>query len=491
MHPRVLKDGVTGLKPLYRGRMEASEVRRWLAFVDDESDPLPEDVRLRRGIPSLGETLQMLQFPRDREDMEMARWCMAYRELYAELSRKAEVYGAEGVALEVDHGALEDFIASFSFSLTGSQEAAVREIVQDLEDDRPMRRVLVGDVGSGKTEVALCAALAALSAGWRVLWLCPTEILAEQTYRRAAKALAGRGYVALWSSSGKLGRHTPADVYVGTHALLYENWSYHKVGLVIADEQHKFGVRQRERLLPTPECNLLEMSATPIPRTYALFVQSIMDVSVLYELPFRRQVRTELVVDAAGRSRALQAVEAAVRGGRQALIVYPSVDSEHGGMKPVLKAYEYWVRRFGDAVGLLHGGLRDKPSVLRRFASGALKVLVSTSAAEVGIDVPGLRACVVANAERFGLVQLHQLRGRVGRRAEEGEFYMVCRKPASAERLRALERLQDGFEVAEADASRRGTGRIAGDAQTGWFFKYFTLSDLEIVTLVKEDLGIL
>ena len=232
------------------------------------------------------------------------------------------------------------------------------------------------------------------------------------------------------------------------------------------------------------------MSATPIPRTYALFVQSIMDVSILNETPFKKDTDTELVIDKKQYGKVISVIESEMAKGNQALIIYPSVESEKNGLKPAVKAYEYWSGKYGESVGLLHGKIKDKESILRQFSNGNIKLLVSTSAAEVGIDVARLTVCAVANAERFGLVQLHQIRGRVGRRGDKSYFFMICKNEASAERLNGLVLYDNGFDLADVDAKSRGVGHLSGEAQSGHFFQFFNIRDLEIVNFVKEDLGI-
>jgi len=498
VHPKIIPLNEAGrIKAVYSQKgVTARKVMKMIDSLDDGADPVPEHILIKRGLPGLKETYRMLHFPRSMDEVELARWRLAYTELYAEMSRYGRCIRTEGIAIDVDRQKVSEYIElAFSFRLTEGQMRVVHEILDDLSSQHAMRRILIGDVGSGKTEIAIIAAYAAILGGYRVLYLCPTEVVAVQTYHRVARALAGRGYVALYTAREKVKKATP-DVIVGTHALLYNGWQYHKVGLTIIDEQHKFGVRQRDSLIVEPECNLLEMTATPIPRSYAMFVQNIMDVSILAEMPYKRDVETRIIAVDRGMnrpagdeySRVLDLIDSTIQSGRQVLVIYPSIESQRGGMKAATDAFRYWASRYGSRAALLHGRVKDKETILKRFAGGEISLLVSTTASEVGIDVAGLTVCVVVNAERFGLCQLHQIRGRVGRRGDRGHFILICKNSKSIDRLAPLLELDRGCDIAEADTRQRGFGVIAGDTQSGHFFNYFTLNDVEIASLVRDDL---
>lgn len=491
IHPKILSPEDVGvIKPILKKGITVRKIAKAIQNLNDEDDPLPPEILLKRGLPGLRETFTMLYFPNSIEDVELAKWRLAYTELYTQLCSFIEHQDIDGIALNFSQEAVQNFVSRFPFTLTKSQYKAVEEILADLKAGYPMRRILVGDVGSGKTEVAMVASFATVNAEYRVLYLCPNEILAIQTYHRLAKTFAGTAYVALYTANEKLKKAKP-DIVVGTHALLYNSWQYHKIGLVIIDEQHKFGVNQRKRLLPYKGCNLLEMSATPIPRSYALFLQSITDVSILDELPFTRDVETKVIsmINKEDYKNVIKVILDKVREGNQALIIYPSVESEKANMRAATKAYKFWTSIFPeDTVGLLYGKADEKETLLKRFINGEIKVLVSTSAAEVGIDVPGLTVCAVANAERFGLAQLHQIRGRVGRRGCKGYFFLVCKNKNSINRLKPLETTESGFDIAEEDTKSRGFGILNGNAQSGYFFRFFTLYDIDISTMVMDDL---
>lgn len=486
-HPKILApDEIGAIKAVHSGRVNKKAIMKAIDSADSD-DPVPYDVIEKRKLPTLGETFRMVYFPKDTSEIERARKRLAYTELYAEMKSIKDHRCKEGVALTFNESEVDDFILSLPFDLTTGQYLAIYDILQDLKSKTPMRRLVIGDVGSGKTEVATVAIYAALKTGCRVLYLCPTEILAIQTYHRLAKAFAGFAYVALHTASEKVKQAAP-DIFVGTHALLYKDWGHHNVGLVVVDEQHKFGVRQRQNLVPYPECNLLEMSATPIPRSYALTMQNLMDISVIDELPVSRNVATEVITNKQDYERVLSVVNDEIKAGNQALIVYPSVESERANMRAAVKAFEYWRSVFGDKVDLMYGQLKDKESVLRKFMNGETRVLVSTSAVEVGIDVSRLTVCVVVNAERFGLAQLHQIRGRVGRRGGKSYFFAICKNTASIDRLRHLEAIDNGFDLADIDLMIRGFGQFSGEIQTGHFFRFFKLTDFDISEAVKEDL---
>jgi ATP-dependent DNA helicase RecG len=491
VHPKILSEKEIGIiKPVLRKGITTRKIMKSIENIADTDDPVTPEIMAKRGLPSLKETFIMLYFPDSMDDVELARWRLAYTELYSQLSLMSDST-CDGIAMSFSQKDVENYISKFSFTLTKAQDRAISEILNDLRTGVPMRRILIGDVGSGKTEVAMVAAYATLNSGYRVLYLCPTEILTIQTYHRIAKSFAGTAYVALYTSNEKVNKATP-DILVGTHALLFNAWQYHKIGLVVIDEQHKFGVRQRKHLLPNEECNLLEMSATPIPRSYALFLQSVTKVSILDELPVKRDVETKViaVTDKNDYRKVIDVIVSEVNKNNQVLIMYPSVDSERANMRAATKAYRYWEPLFGkDRVSLLYGKIEEKETILKRFMNGEIKVLVSTSAAEVGIDVPGLTVCAVGNAERFGLAQLHQIRGRTGRRGEKGYFFLICKNKNSIDRLKPLETIDSGFDIAEIDTKIRGFGVLNGNAQSGHYFRFFSLDDVEISAMVKDDLG--
>ncbi len=404
------------------------------------------------------------------------------------------------------------------YRLTAGQERVLQEIYRDMESPNPMRRLLQGDVGSGKTVIAWLSALRAMENGRQALLLAPTELLAEQHYERLqpyAERLGARVALLSGSLSGGARRETTerigdggVDFVVGTHALIQEGVSVPRMGLGIVDEQHRFGVSQRDAFarLPlrdaaagssAPEPDLLLMSATPIPRTLAMVLSGDLEVSLLDETPPGRTPVRTVVVQEGQRQRVYERVRAAVADGRQAYLVYPLVEDSD---KMPMAAAESMARELSGSVmkglrmGLVHGQMPvgERDQVMRRFRQGEIQVLAATTVIEVGIDVPGATLMVVEHAERFGLAQLHQLRGRVGRGREESHCVLIhygSRDDDSRRRLEVLEQAADGFEVAEADLRFRGAGEILGTRQAGFqgFRVAHLVHDHEVLQAARQE----
>jgi len=297
VHPKIIREEINNsnqLKATYSQKMNKRKLNKMIENINDESDPVPEEIRQKRGIPSLRETARMLHFPQEAYEVKFAKWCMAYRELYDHLSKIVPKYAVSKNPDVLDITQIKQFVKEkFPFKLTQGQQKAIREILQDMTSTTPMRRILFGDVGAGKTEVAIVACAAGAQLG-KVMYLCPTEILAIQTYQRVAKALGHLYSVGIYKSDEK--KYT-YKILVGTHSLLNKKWvGGGRIALAIIDEQHKFGVQQRSDLISN-ETHLLEISATPIPRSYALFLQNIMDVSILETMPYQRKINTVLITN--------------------------------------------------------------------------------------------------------------------------------------------------------------------------------------------------
>lgn len=445
------------------------------------------------GLPTRAEAIRMLHFPEELAEAEMARQRLALDE-FIELQvaiqtrrRKLQIQ-ARALPCGGDNRWIKPFLAQLEFKLTAAQTRVLREIRKDMAGPQPMRRLLQGDVGAGKTVVAACAALMALESGFNVALMAPTEILAGQHYTSFTRWMAPLGIkVELQTGSkktailGSPSRHStsnippPATLFIGTHALIEAGFAVDKLGLVIIDEQHKFGVVQREQLVRKGSYpHLLVMTATPIPRTLGLTLYGDLDISIIDQLP-------------AGRGRILTHVRAAdrlpkvwefVRGklaeGRQAYVVYPRVEDAdlRTGLKAVTTEYERLQAVLAPhRVGLLHGRIKaaDKDRIMTAFRRNELQVLLATSVIEVGLDVSNATLMVIENAEQFGLAQLHQLRGRIGRSAHDSHCILVAKLETeeARQRLRVLEETTDGFRIADADLALRGPGELLGREQSG------------------------
>jgi ATP-dependent DNA helicase RecG len=464
----------------------------------EEEDPLPADVRQKADVVPQAKALEALHRPSSLADAELGRRRMAFEELFFlqlmhARTRHRAVAERAGIAFERKDFLVKPFHRRLPFALTGAQKKVLKDIGGDMAAPRRMNRLLQGDVGSGKTVVALFAMLRAVENGYQATLMAPTEILAEQHARTLTKLL-GDLPVGVTLLTGRMGAKQyreavyriasgGAGIAVGTHALIQEGVAFDRLGLVVVDEQHRFGVKQRLALTQMgTAADVLVMSATPIPRSLALTLYGDLDVSVLDERPpGRKPVRTALRYES-GRAKVFEFVREQVREGRQAYVVYPLVEeSEKVDLKSATEEFERLrTEAFADLrVALLHGQMHgdEKDRVMRAFAAGEVDVLVSTTVIEVGIDVPNATVMVVEHAERFGLSQLHQLRGRVGRGADESYCILVAGGGEARERLKYFSSTEDGFKIAEFDMRLRGYGDLFGARQTG--MASFRFADLE------------
>ena len=450
---------------------------------------LPPEVLAEGGVMPLPEALRLVHRPTSVAEAMTGRARLAYEELLFVqlLHRRAKALAREprgGRAFENRREFTAQLKAALPFELTGAQTRAVREIVADMTSPQRMHRLLQGDVGSGKTVVGLFAAMLAMENGWQVAFMAPTELLAEQHHRTATRLLAPLGIVPVLvtGSMGAKARRAAAAIMaepapalvIGTHALVSERAEFAKLGLVIVDEQHRFGVEQRAALgAKGDRPDVLLMSATPIPRSLALTLYGDLDLTILDERPPGRQPITTALRRENGRERVLTFARQQVEAGRQVYVVYPVIaESEKTDLKAATTMYEQLAAGAfaGLEVALLHGKLKgdEKDSVMRRFLAGEVQVLVATTVIEVGIDVPNATVMIIEHPERFGLSQLHQLRGRVGRGAEQSYCILLGDvSPESAERLQVFVDSEDGFEIARADLEQRGMGDLFGDRQSG------------------------
>lgn len=457
-------------------------------------DPLPAGVRERLKLPERWAAIQSLHFPQPGADLRLlnafrtpAQWRLIFEEFFwleCGLSlKRAKARVQPGISFELSARVRERIKAMLPFKPTGAQKRVLKEIADDMQAPHPMSRLLQGDVGSGKTLVAAEAAVIAIENGYQVAVLAPTEILAAQHHFYFKKLFQKPGYViALLTGSAtsreksqlkKLIAEGLVHVGIGTHALLEEDVEWKNLGLAIIDEQHRFGVMQRMRLASKgTHPDVLVMTATPIPRTLALTIYGDLDVSVIDEMPpGRRPIETKHVTEDHIEG-VYSFLNQQIALGRQAYVVYPVIE-ENEALKAAEKMYQHLSERvFPDiAVGLLHGRLKtnEKEAVMESFRRGEVKILVSTTVIEVGVDVPNATVMVIEQAERFGLAQLHQLRGRVGRGGEQSYCILVTGKlgDAGRERIRTMVDSNDGFYIAEMDLKLRGPGEFFGTKQSG------------------------
>jgi ATP-dependent DNA helicase RecG len=475
-------------------------------------DHLPVAIREQRHLLDLESAIQQIHFPDSGSMLEQARRRLALDELLmiqlGVLAQRHEWRERSGQPVQIDGPLLRTFIESLPFALTPAQERVLSEILDDLQQAKPMSRLLQGDVGSGKTIVAAAAMLVTAASGKQAVLMAPTEILAEQHYATLAELwgelwLPGMTKMSshLRLLTGSVSQSERAKIYdeiasgearivIGTHALIQEDLGYHNLGLVVIDEQHRFGVTQRASLRQKGHNpHVLVMTATPIPRTLALTIYGDLDISTIDELPPGRKEIVTKWMDPVERERAYAFLRARVLDSQQAFIVCPLIEeSENIETKAAVEEY----RRLQEDVfpdlrlGLLHGRMtaEQKEAVMREFYSGELHILVCTPVVEVGIDVPNATVMLIEGADRFGLAQLHQFRGRVGRGDEQSYCLLLADSPSDtgAQRLKIIESTQDGFKLADEDLSMRGPGQFFGTRQSGLpDLKVARLSDVRVL----------
>jgi ATP-dependent DNA helicase RecG len=475
-------------------RVFRSLLHRILGSLEPLEDHVPEALRERLKLPNRWAAIQALHFPAPGSDLRLLngfrtpeQWRLIFEEFFwleCGLSlKRAKGKLQPGIAFELNDRVRERIKTMLPFKPTGAQKRVLKEIAEDMQAPHPMSRLLQGDVGSGKTLVAVEAAIIAIENGYQVAVLAPTEILANQHYFYFKNLFRSMGYVVVILTGSATAREKSqlkklmaeglVHIGIGTHALIEEDVEWKKLGLAIVDEQHRFGVMQRMRLASKGvHPDVLVMTATPIPRTLALTIYGDLDVSVIDEMPpGRRPIQTKHVKDERIES-VYSFLKQQITAGRQAYVVYPVIE-EAEAMKAAQQMYQHLAERvFPDIrVGLLHGRLKteEKESVMEQFRRGEVKILVSTTVIEVGVDVPNATVMLIEQAERFGLAQLHQLRGRVGRGGEQSYCILVTDKlgDAGRERIRTMVDSNDGFYIAEMDLKLRGPGEFFGTRQSG------------------------
>jgi ATP-dependent DNA helicase RecG len=520
---KVTKD--TGrIVPIYKltGAL-TQKIRRKLAeaslsAIKEVDDWMPGHIVREVDLISLPDAISSLHFPASEEAKDQALRRLKFDEfflhqlLHAKSRRELKAQVAPKVPFHED--VVKQAVNELPFVLTGSQKKAIWAIIKDMNRPEPMNRLLEGDVGSGKTVVAALVGLNAAQSGWQTAMLAPTEILAEQHAQTLQRLFGHRLTIALYTrTKRRLGKeevskpkllsalkNNQAQIVVGTHALLTQDVMFDRLGMIVVDEQHRFGVKQRQALkdkqgdmdgLP----HLLSMTATPIPRSLALVLYGDLDRSILNEYPAGRKPILTQVVELGREQPIYEAMREQMDAGRQIFVVCPLIEeSDALGVNSVQQVYkEFVLEPFkGYRVAMLHGRMKtkEKDEVMQAFASGEADMLISTTVVEVGVDVPNATIMYVEGAERFGLAQLHQLRGRVGR----GEHQSYCYLHPSGvlgevarERLKAIEDSQDGFDLAEKDLQLRGPGNIFGTEQSGFEqFKLGTMHDIDLMSAAKD-----
>jgi ATP-dependent DNA helicase RecG len=516
-----------GLKPRQVRKLMKEVVDR---FAGQVAEFLPYDLRARCSLMELPQAIAQAHYPEDEDAKDKARSRLAFDELLllqlGVLARKHEWQESQpGTPVRVKRPVLDSFLESLPFELTTAQQKVLKELLSDLERPRAMSRLLQGEVGSGKTVVATAALLAAAASGYQGAFMAPTEILAEQHFSSVGEILSRTAaevhkeenlhrfsrlldrpltlalLIGDLSQASKQAiqqqiREGEVDITIGTHALIQKGVDFHKLGLVVVDEQHRFGVAQRSALRQKGfNPHVMVMTATPIPRTLALTLYGDLDLSVIDQLPPGRQSIKTKWIKPAQRDSAYAFLRKQVTEGRQAFIICPLVEeSEAIQARAAVAEYE----RLSNEIlpdlklGLIHGRMPavEKDDVMHRFRAGELDVLVSTPVVEVGIDVPNATVMLVESADRFGLSQLHQFRGRVGRGSEQSYCLLLAENPSEIgrQRLDLIEKIQDGFELAEEDLKLRGPGEFFGTRQSGLpDLRMAKLSDVKLLELARTE----
>ena len=505
---------------------------RWLRYIikpllekisGTVTETLPAEILKEYNLPPLAEALEKIHFPKSWEDVKTAQRRFSFERLFfiqlASLKRRMDIKREDSTPVEIDMDYIKDFVNSLPFELTDPQKKSAWQILQDIQKPHPMNRLLEGDVGSGKTVVAAIAALATTKGGYQAAIMAPTEVLATQHFKKVSQMLEGFrlniGFLTgkkdkfkskklknqfIEISREKLLEKVESgemDVLIGTHALIQDRVTFDRLGLVIVDEQHRFGVKQRAKLCKKDVIpHLLSMTATPIPRTLALTLYGDLDISMIDELPEGRKKIETKVVNEKKREEIYSFTKNQLEEGRQAFVICPRIEepgqddeTAWADVPSVEETAKKLKKRFSDfEVESLHGNLTStkKAKIMEKFKNKKIDVLVSTSVIEVGVDIPNATVMIIEGAEMFGLAQLHQFRGRVGRSDHQSYCFLFSgsNSEKSRQRLKALVESEDSFELAEKDLELRGPGDLAGKRQ--WGVASFTMEALKNRQLVQQ-----
>ena len=489
-------------------------IKEIIALTDKEPEWLPAEITRRLGLIDLPTALRQIHFPKNQAEIDAARKRLAFSELFLrQLTArliKNTLKNRQALAIKFQEAATREFVASLPWKLTDDQKRAAWEIIKDLEKTAPMSRLLEGEVGSGKTLVVIMALLNVALNKRQAVLMVPTEILAEQHFNSVSKFLAAYNFkIALLTHSHQDPNATDADIIIGTHALIQDDVKFKNLALAVIDEQHRFGVKQRQKILdfnrgdaPEQTPHFLSMTATPIPRSLALAIYGDLDLSIIKQMPAGRKPVITKIVGADRRADAYDFIRAQIKTGRQAFVICPLIDeSDRLGVKSVKKEHERLDKEIFPElkVGLLHGRLKaaEKAKIMADFIAAKTQILVATSLIEVGVDVPNATLMIIEGAERFGLAQLHQFRGRVGRSDQQSYCFLFptneeINNQTTMERLEALTKYHDGFSLAKIDLKLRGAGELYGTSQSGWpELQIATLFDYELIKKAQDEADLL
>ncbi|CUU05617.1 ATP-dependent DNA helicase RecG [Candidatus Kryptobacter tengchongensis] len=525
VYPSTSKLKSLGLNTLKLREMISEVINNYIDYVEET---LPEKILAKYNLVPLNLAIKSIHFPETHIDLQLALKRLKFEELFfLQLLLARKHYELKHFEKGISFKKIGDLVHGFSkilpFKLTEAQRRVIREIWNDMKSDRPMNRLLQGDVGSGKTIVALIAMLIAVDNGYQSAFMAPTEILAEQHYATFLSLLDSLPVkVRLLTGSLKPKEkkeilneieNGEAQIIIGTHALIQERVNFKNLGLVVIDEQHRFGVMQRASLIEKGyNPDVLIMTATPIPRTLAFTLYGDLDVSIIDEMPKKRKVKTEVLPDTE-RERVYEFIRAKLKEGHQAYIVYPLI--EESEKLDLESAIENYIRLKNEvfpefSVGLIHGKMpgTERQEIMLAFKEGKIQILVATTVIEVGIDIPNATIMVIENAERFGLAQLHQLRGRIGRSEKQSYCFLIVKsnlirktsndalfeyevndEVKAIERVKIIASTMDGFKIAEKDLELRGPGEFFGTKQSGFIkFKFADISkDRELLELARSE----